>query len=107
MDKKVKSYISRTEARATLPALIDRVMDGEGPITIMQRGKEQAVIMSTEEYKQIKKPKKKFSETGLAGIWADRKDMEGISSVDWVNNLRKNEERRNRNYQNLSQKPIN
>ena len=94
--KNFKTIYSRTDARKNLPNLVDRVMDGAGPIYIAGRGVTQAVLMSLEDYeREIKKGDTQpvnFSDTGLAGIWKGRKDMQ--DSVAWTNSMREEEDSR-------------
>lgn len=85
--------VSSSNARYNLPELLNIIRDGEGPVTITNRGKVKAVIISPEEYAAYKKSKK-ISKSSLAGIWSDRPDMK--DSAKWVNKLRENEENRSK-----------
>lgn len=90
-----KKYYSKTEARYNLPSLIDRVKDGGEAVYITEKGAAKVVLLSAAEYNKLTKKKRiKFSETGLAGMWKDRKDME--DSAEWVRKSREWESNRSK-----------
>ncbi len=91
----IKKVYNKSEARQKLPSLINEVRDAGTEIYISERGKTQAVLISYDQYlKMFRKNKKSNKELilELAGIWKDREDMK--DSVKWVNQVRKEEERK-------------
>ncbi|MBD3279975.1 type II toxin-antitoxin system prevent-host-death family antitoxin [Candidatus Dojkabacteria bacterium] len=82
--------VSRTDARQNLPSLLDKVQQTGGPVYINERGENQAVIISFQEYEQFYN--KDFADNPMFGMWKHRKNL--TDSINWVNKNRKSAERK-------------